>query len=305
MDARSAVQIERSEAGVLHYEKDQLVRHATFGLGKVLAADGNRVTVFFKDQTENPSRKVLADRLELAEVQKDAWLDNLDVELVASGELRTYLTQEAAIEKFLRRYPTGFTTDSSSAYWKDERGYKWDAHVAWNRLLDRATFKELLDAGKYGEIVNRAMRVISPVDLVSKFQKAALHDGLASPEAAKAFSVCEYEFLYGKGSDEARFTRLAEMLHRLPQPGTTPARWTVATIVPFLAMPERYIFLKPEVTKEAAERRGFALNYKPSPNWLTYSSLLELARILMTDLRDLKPRDMIDIQSFIWVTAED
>jgi hypothetical protein len=82
-------------------------------------------------------------------------------------------------------------------------------------------------------------------------------------------------------------------------------RWTIATIVPFLARPDRYKFLKPEVTKEAAEHRGFALNYKPLPNWLTYSCLHELASILMTELWDLKPRDMIDIQSLIWVTAED
>jgi hypothetical protein len=290
---------------VSHYQKDQLVRHATLGLGKVLAVDGNRVTVFFKDLKENPSRKVLGDRLELAEVQKDPWLDHLDIELAAGGKLRTYLTHEGAIEKFLRRYPTGFTTDPSSAYWKDERGYKWEAHVAWNQLLDRATFKELLDAGKYHEIVSRATRVITPVNLVSPFEKAALHDGVQTAEAAKAFAVSEYEFLYGKGPDEVRFTRLIETLANMRQPKTPTARWTIATIVPFLARPDRYIFLKPEVTKEAAERRGFALNYKPFPNWLTYSCLLKLASILMTELRDLKPRDMIDIQSFIWVTAED
>jgi hypothetical protein len=289
----------------VHYEKDQLVRHATLGLGKVLAVDGNRVTVFFKDLQENPCRKVVADRLELAEFQKDPWLDNLDLELAASGELRTYLTHQGAIEKFLQRYPTGFTTDPSSPYWKDERGYKWEAHVAWNQVLDKATFKQLIDDGEYREVVSRAIRVIGPVNMVSRFDKAALHEGLASSEDAKAFAVSEYEFLYGKGRDELRFARLVDALHNMPQPKTATTKWTVATIVPFLAMPERYIFLKPEVTREAAERRGFALNYKPFPNWLTYSSLLELARILMTELRDLKPRDMIDIQSFIWVTAED
>jgi hypothetical protein len=305
VDARSPLQVEPSEEGVLQHQKDQLVHHATLGIGKVLAVDGNRVTVFFKDQNENPSRTIVADRLETAEVQSDPWLDNLDVELAASGKLRTYLTQQGAIEKFRRKYPTGFTTDPSSAYWRDERGYKWEAHVAWNQLLDRATFKELLDAGKYREIVTRATRVITPVNLVSPFEKAALHDGLADDEAAKEFAVSEYEFLYGKGPDELRFTRLVDALQKMRQPKTPTARWTVATIVPFLARPDRYIFLKPEVTKEAAERRGFALNYKPFPNWLTYSCLLQLGNILMTELRDLKPRDMIDIQSFIWVTAED
>lgn len=288
----------------MQHRRDQLVYHPTLGLGKVLTVDGNRITVFFKDQKENPSRTIVADRLEASDVQSDPFLDNLDLKLAISGKLASYITREGAIEKFLRKYPTGFTTDPSSPYWKDERGYKWEAHVAWNQLLDRATFKELLDAGKYREIVTRAVRVISPVNMVSRFEKAALHEGLATPRAAKAFAVSEYEFLYGKGTDEVRFTRLVEALHDLPQTKTATAKWTTATIVPFLARPERYIFLKPEVTKEAAERRGFALNYKPFPNWLTYSCLLELGRILMTELSDLKPRDMIDIQSFIWVTAE-
>jgi hypothetical protein len=141
--------------------------------------------------------------------------------------------------------------------------------------------------------------------MVSPYEKAALHDGLAASENAKAFAVAEYEFLYGKGPDEVRFARIVDALAEMPQPRTSTTKWTIATIVPFLAMPERWIFLKPEITKEAAERRGFALNYSPQPNWLTSSCLLELARILMTELRDLKPRDMIDIQSFIWVTAED
>jgi hypothetical protein len=288
----------------LQHQKDQLVRHPTLGLGKVLTVDGNRVTVFFKDQKENPSRTIVADRLEIAEVQNDPFLDNLDYKLAISGKLPSYLTREGAIEKFLRKYPTGFTTDPSSPYWKDERGYKWEAHVKWNQLLDRPTFKNLLDSRSYAEIVSRASRVVIPVNLVSKFEKAALHDGLATPENAKTFSVALFEFLYGKGPDQSRFTGFVETLESLPQPKTTTTKWTIATIFPFVARPDRYLFLKPEVTKQAAERRGFALNYKPYPNWLTYSCLLRLGSLLMTDLRDLKPRDMIDIQSFIWVSGE-
>ncbi|MGI8897948.1 MAG: hypothetical protein ACR2IB_06085 [Pyrinomonadaceae bacterium] len=43
----------------------------------------------------------------------------------------------------------------------------------------------------------------------------------------------------------------------------------------------------------------FQYIYRPS--WETYASLLEFAAIVQRDLRDLRPRDMIDIQSFIWV----
>ena len=41
------------------------------------------------------------------------------------------------------------------------------------------------------------------------------------------------------------------------------------------------------------------------PNWSTYSALLELAAIVKRDLRELEPRDMIDVQSFLWVQGSD
>jgi hypothetical protein len=33
--------------------------------------------------------------------------------------------------------------------------------------------------------------------------------------------------------------------------------------------------------------------------------MLNFARVVRRDLRDLKPRDMIDIQSFLWVQGSD
>jgi hypothetical protein len=35
--------------------------------------------------------------------------------------------------------------------------------------------------------------------------------------------------------------------------------------------------------------------------WETSSSYLQLCRTVKTDLADLRPRDLIDIQSFLWV----
>ncbi|HMF55805.1 MAG TPA: hypothetical protein VK619_05565 [Pyrinomonadaceae bacterium] len=41
------------------------------------------------------------------------------------------------------------------------------------------------------------------------------------------------------------------------------------------------------------------------PNWETYANFLEFAEAVRRDLRDLRPRDMIDIQSFMWVQGSD
>jgi hypothetical protein len=41
------------------------------------------------------------------------------------------------------------------------------------------------------------------------------------------------------------------------------------------------------------------------PAWPTYRSLLDFGETIRRDLRDWRPRDMIDIQSFIWVQGSD
>ncbi len=38
---------------------------------------------------------------------------------------------------------------------------------------------------------------------------------------------------------------------------------------------------------------------------MSYASLLEFAEQVRRDTRDLRPRDMIDLQSFIWVLGSD
>ena len=45
--------------------------------------------------------------------------------------------------------------------------------------------------------------------------------------------------------------------------------------------------------------------YRSRPNWTTYQSYLALAETTRKALTDLKPRDMIDIQSFLWVQGSD
>ncbi|WP_442580265.1 hypothetical protein ACSBOB_33265 [Mesorhizobium sp. ASY16-5R] len=104
----------------------------------------------------------------------------------------------------------------------------------------------------------------------------------------------------------ARFTlskdkqSLADIKHAV---GRDNAKWTVVTYLPFLWRPEEHLFLKPEVTRDFAERVGhrYQWDYKPDLDITVYESLLDLRRRTENELEDLEPRDGIDIQSFIWV----
>lgn len=73
------------------------------------------------------------------------------------------------------------------------------------------------------------------------------------------------------------------------------------TVFGFIAQPEQHFFLKPTVTRRAAQAYGFDFQYQSKPTWETYSNLIEFAETVRRDVHDLRPRDMIDIQSFLWV----
>ena len=87
----------------------------------------------------------------------------------------------------------------------------------------------------------------------------------------------------------------------LPRKQTRVLTWPLVTVFAFIAQPDRHIFLKPNVTRRAADEYGFDFEDRSRPSWETYASLLECARLLQRDLADLRPVDMIDVQSFIWV----
>ena len=91
----------------------------------------------------------------------------------------------------------------------------------------------------------------------------------------------------------------------LPRRQTRVLTWPIVTVIGFIAQPDRHIFLKPNVTRAAATAYGFDFEYASRPNWGTYQSLLAFAGKIRRDQRDLRPRDMIDLQGFIWVQGSD
>jgi len=205
--------------------------------------------------------------------------------------------------KFLRSFPGGFEDET---YLDWERGYKEQAHRAWSEALDIDTFRSLQRSSRFSEIAARAVRIESRTNLLFSFEKMALRDAVRPRVGAKTFALSLFDFLHGGERDpEVRFDRWSEALASLPRRKTRVLTWPLATVFGFLAQPDRHVFLKPNVTREAARQYGYDFEYRSHPAWPTYASLLDFASEVRRDLRDLGPRDMIDIQSFLWVLGSE
>jgi hypothetical protein len=207
-----------------------------------------------------------------------------------------------ARERFTAFYPDGF---HDADYVALERQYKVDAHRRWHETLRRSELARRLAAGDHEGIARDATRIEARTNLLFSFEKIALREAVSSPGGAKAFAEGLFAWLYGRGRVPARFEHWREVVGELPRRQTRVLTWPVLTAFGFIARPKVHLMLKPTVTRRAAREYGFDFRYSPAPRWPTYESLLRFGATVRADLADWQPRDMIDVQSFIWVLGSE
>jgi hypothetical protein len=204
--------------------------------------------------------------------------------------------------RFLRFFPHGFRDERYLAW---ERDYKVEAHARWTAALSVKTLGQLLAERQYQVIAAEALRIEARTNLLFSFEKMAVRDAVRSTAGARRFAEGLYAWLHGRGSVKSRFGAWCDAIAELPRRQTRVLTWPVVTVFGFLAQPDRHIFLKPNVTRLAAARYGFDFHYRSRPDWATYTQLLDLAEMVRLEQRDLGPRDLIDVQSFLWVQGSE
>lgn len=279
-----------------------------WGPGKVVNVGPESISVFWRDTEENIVKKMVrsAVKLQLATSQCDPILDNLPPLIKADGTfvgLPARLTLKQARKKFLSRFPGGFyDPEFIGTPKRGEWQYKWDAHRDCVTRLGNGEFRRLL-ASDQQKLRLEVLRCYTSLNLLSVFEKAAVADAFRDEPASLNFLSALASVLDSKTARQETFEPYLKALTDLPAERGKVATWPVATLIPFLMYPEQHLFLKPGVTQKAADTLAFSLNYRAEPNWLTYRRLLEMGGQYMELLADLKPRNMIDVQSFFWVVC--
>ncbi len=199
-----------------------------------------------------------------------------------------YVGYDEALRVFLKHFPDGLHSDFFEGH---ERTYKL---VAKERLEVAAPVEIAAEGSGFGEA---ALAAIRATNLIYPVEKARAQEMLRGPQA-DTFVRAAASFTLGNRAALADMERILKHYEN--------ARWTVATYLPFLWRPDTHIFLKPQVTVDYAGRVGhpFSHEYRSELSLHVYDSLLDLTERTRILLRDLKPRDNIDIQSFIWVIGE-
>jgi hypothetical protein len=270
-----------------------------WGLGEILdSPERNKYKIFFVNAGEKTVDATVADLVKITGKEaQHPLLDNL--RLPGQNKKAEYKTFHEKVTLFLRIFPKGFYDDR---YLEEERDYKVDANELMLSKLDKKQFAAMIKAGDSDEICKNALKVVDKTNLIFKNEKFALQDGLQNDEDKRQFATSLYELLYGRSAAPERFMHFARCLESI-----NASKWTIQTYFPFIAFPDKHMFMKPTVTQLAADAFAFELNYKSDLNWNSYESLLKLSRYVSEELAKyedyLKPRDMIDVQSFVWCSV--
>ena len=286
-------------------------RHAPeWGKGVVMSRDGKLVRVLFFAHPAKKPVAVPATSLVVGHVA--SWPDpskytgptgGTAVKAKSKSKAKPKVakpakrSREEALAFFNNLFPAGFT---DARYLKEERDFKWAAHEQFEKTLGKGELARLLDSGDATELAKRAISAEALSEtLLHPIEKSRLRDAFADSDKTLAYFRA-LKALLEADAPEGAFADYVKAVEALPSKKGKAANWTLTTVLPFLAKPETFLFVKPTPTQDAATRYGLDLMYKPTPTVETFVQLKELVKLVRADIDPLGCRDLIDVQSFVY-----
>lgn len=206
------------------------------------------------------------------------------------------------VEEFLRllgkRYPewNGF---SDGRFLSEETAPKRETASRAGELLAWAALQGLLKRGEYAAFIERVEKAGRMSNLLYRGTPRQGDLGILYSDHLDKASFCEaiLDLLYGTDATPARLERYAAYVagHKLPN------RWTFPTYLLSICHPESELFVQPSTMRWALQFFGRGSLWRRTPNQRTYSALLRVAAGLKEAMARFAPRDMIDLQSAIWI----
>ena len=189
---------------------------------------------------------------------------------------------------------------SDERFINEEVIYKQKTFQKAKELLDKDSLMLLLDQKKYEEFIDRLIKTAqSGKNLLYLATPKQSDINILYSEDLNQQTFCNafYNLLY---SEENTINRLEKYLNYVEE-NQLPNKWTFPTYYLFVCFPESEIFVKPQTTQWFLQFSGREENFPSIPSIEIYSQYIGLVQQLLESLQEYKPRDFIDIQSFIWV----
>jgi hypothetical protein len=291
-----------------------LVKHVSLGIGKVIAVEATALHVFFPQREKRYAVKLrwpAASALLTSEgVAPDPWLQGLtsftfDATSGRYALAPNFLNHEDAIADFLQVYPGAFADPAyvGDGSGKRDRAWSWRAaNAEWTSALGGGEGERLVGESDVAELSRRALRAAAHVGRIPGIiDLDVLAEALEPGDVVKSYFEALFALLAAPAPARARVERAFATSEGL---GVDPdAAWPMATLLPFLADPSRFVLVVPKLASGAAARLGCDPKLKPAPSWGPYSALQGLWSRLLESLRPHGARDFVDVECFLHAIA--
>jgi hypothetical protein len=187
---------------------------------------------------------------------------------------------------------------SDPRFVKDEVDYKQATVSKARALLSEGELQKLIEEGKFDDFLDRLKTIGKDNNLLWDIMPATGDlNIIRQPELDKpGFCREVFDLLYGSGPSHERLGRYTEYV----KSKDLPNRWTFPTYFLFICHPDTEIFVKPTVLKWFFRFLGSEFDYSSVPTAENYTLIRETYHQLKDELKDFRPKDMVDIQSFVW-----
>ncbi len=206
---------------------------------------------------------------------------------VSSAERRSL---EELRAKFVKHFPGGFTDAGYLAKERDEKLAVRDALLA---------AMPLAAARSAGPAEAAAVRPLFGKIRLSPFEIIRAQKTLDSADGPAFVRACAQ--LAAGGDAKAALAAIDAAV----RPHGAPS-WTIATYLPSLWAPETCMLMRITATTRVSNWLGhdFASQYRGQLDADVHAAFIAFAHYLKDALADMSPRDLIDVQGFIWVVSE-
>ncbi len=211
-----------------------------------------------------------------------------------------------------RRYPDWQGVEHHT-FVEEEVAYKRATIAKAQEWISQPELDDLLANGRFELIIERLDKLGRDNNLLwrvvpSSGDTAVLyHPNLDTPD----FCTQMRNMLYGDRPSAHRLQTFSQYLNN----NNLPNKWTFATYFLFLCHPDKEIFIKPRSARwfikfmQLGDPEAPPMSTKVlitmQPSAGSYETLLYDARSLLTSLEPYGAKDMVDVQSFIWVCEQE
>lgn len=197
-------------------------------------------------------------------------------------------------------YP-GWESFEDPRFIADEVTYKKEAIAKAADLLSAQELRPLLAERRFEEILKRVEHVGRTNLLFNRTPKTGDLGILFQDNLDKAdFCAVLVDLLHGEGTPRDRLGRYLAWV----ESAALPNRWTFPTYFLFMCHPETEIFIKPGVTAGFLDLLGFQEEFGSRPSSAWYATIRNLAHQLRDAFASRGAKDMVDIQSAIFIAGQ-